>query len=92
MVMILVIMMIVCVVVIVSVMFLRNDDHVVLRRNVLVLSCPSDLLLGVLVILIMNIFGRIVFRVVRGVLEVRLHAPGVIKVGLVVEDVGIWLG
>ena len=91
MLMILGVVMIVCMVAIVSVMFLRNDDHVVLRRDVLVLSCPSDLLLGVLIILIMFIFGRIVLRVIRDVLEVRLHAPGVIEVGLVVEDVGILL-
>ena len=62
-----VVVMIVSVVVIVSVVILRNDDDVILRRNVLVLSCPSDLLLGVLVILIMFIFGRIVLGVVRGV-------------------------
>ena len=91
MLMILVVVMIVCVVVIVSAMFLRNDDLVVLLLDVLVLSCPSDFLLRVLIILIMFIFGRIVLRVIRDVLEVRLHAPGVIEVGLVVEDVGILL-
>ena len=67
----------------------RNDDDEILRRNILVLSCPSDLLLRVLGILIMFIFGRIVLGVVRGVLEVRLHTPSVIEVGLVIEDVGI---
>ena len=91
MLMILVVVMIVCVVVIVSVMFLRNDDHVFLLQDVFVLSCPSDLLLRVFIILIMFIFGRIVLRVIRDVLEVRLLAPGVIEVGLVVEDVGIFL-
>ena len=67
----------------------RNDDVEV--RDFLVVSCSSDLLLGV-IILFMIIFGRIVLGIVRGIFEVRLLAPGVVVVGLVVEDVGVCVG
>ena len=80
---------IVLIVVVVRILF-RNDDVVVwFVKNFFMITCPRELFFRVL-ILIMIIFFRIVLGAVRGVLELRFLAPGVIVVRLVVvEDVDV---
>ena len=88
--MIVVVLVIVVVLMIVVFRILFWDDDVVvrLRKDFFVVTCPRNLFLRVLV-LIMIIFFRIVVGVVHGVLELRFLAPCVIVVRLVVEDVDV---